>query len=94
MNVLYYLGAHLSQDRGKLEAKIEVLTNEVEILKKQREQDSDAIRIKNKIVDDQTETIRRLKEVSWMCYNLFLRKIKTCNENYCNSSDGDVALHS
>ncbi|XP_042726058.1 leucine-rich repeat and coiled-coil domain-containing protein 1 isoform X1 [Lagopus leucura] len=55
-------GAHLSQDRGKLEAKIEVLTNEVEILKKQREQDSDAIRIKNKIVDDQTETIRRLKE--------------------------------
>eukprot|EP00076_Gallus_gallus_P038251 XP_025003789.1 leucine-rich repeat and coiled-coil domain-containing protein 1 isoform X3 [Gallus gallus] len=55
-------GAHLSQDRGKLEAKIEVLTNEVEILKKQREQDGDAIRIKNKIVDDQTETIRRLKE--------------------------------
>ncbi|XP_072185185.1 leucine-rich repeat and coiled-coil domain-containing protein 1 isoform X2 [Excalfactoria chinensis] len=55
-------GAHLSQDRGKLEAKIEVLTSEVEILKKQRDQDSDAIRIKNKIVDDQTETIRRLKE--------------------------------
>ncbi|NXI70831.1 LRCC1 protein, partial [Anseranas semipalmata] len=55
-------GAHLSQDRGKLEAKIEVLTNEVEILKKQKEQDSDALRIKNKIVDDQTETIRRLKE--------------------------------
>ncbi|XP_015711374.1 leucine-rich repeat and coiled-coil domain-containing protein 1 isoform X2 [Coturnix japonica] len=55
-------GAHLSQDRGKLEAKIEVLTNEVETLKKQRDQDSDAIRIKNKIVDDQTETIRRLKE--------------------------------
>uniref|UniRef100_A0A8B9SPF6 Leucine-rich repeat and coiled-coil domain-containing protein 1 n=1 Tax=Anas platyrhynchos TaxID=8839 RepID=A0A8B9SPF6_ANAPL len=55
-------GAHLSQDRGKLEAKIEVLTNEIETLKKQKEQDSDTIRIKNKIVDDQTETIRRLKE--------------------------------
>uniref|UniRef100_A0A672TZ66 Leucine-rich repeat and coiled-coil domain-containing protein 1 n=1 Tax=Strigops habroptila TaxID=2489341 RepID=A0A672TZ66_STRHB len=55
-------GAHLAQDRGKLEAKIEVLTNEIEILKKQKEQDSDTIRIKNKIVDDQTETIRRLKE--------------------------------
>ncbi|NXL95373.1 LRCC1 protein, partial [Alectura lathami] len=55
-------GAHLSQDRGKLEAKIEVLTNEIETLKKQKEQDSDAIRIKNKIVEDQTETIRRLKE--------------------------------
>ncbi|XP_068252705.1 leucine-rich repeat and coiled-coil domain-containing protein 1 isoform X1 [Nyctibius grandis] len=55
-------GAHLAQDRGKLEAKIEVLTNEIEMLKKQKEQDSDTIKIKNKIVDDQTETIRRLKE--------------------------------
>ncbi|NXJ95063.1 LRCC1 protein, partial [Corythaixoides concolor] len=54
-------GAHLAQDRGKLEARIEVLTNEIEMLKKQKEQDSDTIRIKNKIVDDQTETIRRLK---------------------------------
>ncbi|NXF08883.1 LRCC1 protein, partial [Smithornis capensis] len=55
-------GAHLAQDRGKLEAKIEVLTNEIEMLKKQKEQDSDTIRIKNKILEDQTETIRRLKE--------------------------------
>ncbi|NXQ36261.1 LRCC1 protein, partial [Alaudala cheleensis] len=55
-------GAHLAQDRGKLEAKIEVLTNEIDALKKQKEQDSDTIKIKNKIVDDQTETIRRLKE--------------------------------
>ncbi|XP_030906473.2 leucine-rich repeat and coiled-coil domain-containing protein 1 isoform X1 [Melopsittacus undulatus] len=55
-------GAHLAQDRGKLEAKVEVLMNEIEMLKKQKEQDSDTIRIKNKIVDDQTETIRRLKE--------------------------------
>ncbi|NWX88289.1 LRCC1 protein, partial [Nothoprocta pentlandii] len=55
-------GAHLAQDRGKLEAKIEVLTNEMETLKKQKEQDSDALRIKTKIVDDQTETIRKLKE--------------------------------
>ncbi|XP_021406231.2 leucine-rich repeat and coiled-coil domain-containing protein 1 isoform X1 [Lonchura striata] len=55
-------GAHLAQDRGKLEAKIEVLTNEIVTLKKQKEHDSDTIKIKNKIVDDQTETIRRLKE--------------------------------
>ncbi|NWT50121.1 LRCC1 protein, partial [Erythrocercus mccallii] len=55
-------GAHLAHDRGKLEAKIEVLTNEIDMLKKQKEQDSDTIKIKNKIVDDQTETIRRLKE--------------------------------
>ncbi|NXM84764.1 LRCC1 protein, partial [Oenanthe oenanthe] len=55
-------GAHLAQDRGKLEAKIEVLTNEIDTLKKQKEQDSDTIKIKNKIMEDQTETIRRLKE--------------------------------
>ncbi|NWV65446.1 LRCC1 protein, partial [Malurus elegans] len=55
-------GAHLAQDRGKLEAKIEVLTNEIDTLKKQKEKDSDTVRIKNKILDDQTETIRRLKE--------------------------------
>ncbi|NXV82379.1 LRCC1 protein, partial [Atlantisia rogersi] len=55
-------GAHLAQDRGKLEAKIDVLINEIEILKKQKEQDSDTIKIKNKIMDDQTETIKRLKE--------------------------------
>lgn len=51
--------------------------NEIEMLKKQKEQDSDTIRIKNKIVDDQTETIRRLKEVSAMsdklCAQLKLR---------------------
>uniref|UniRef100_A0A8C8RMG6 Leucine-rich repeat and coiled-coil domain-containing protein 1 n=1 Tax=Pelusios castaneus TaxID=367368 RepID=A0A8C8RMG6_9SAUR len=55
-------GASLAQDRGKLEAKLEVLTNESEILKKQNERDNDALRIKTKIVEDQTETIRKLKE--------------------------------
>ncbi|XP_053874848.1 leucine-rich repeat and coiled-coil domain-containing protein 1 isoform X1 [Malaclemys terrapin pileata] len=55
-------GASLAQDRGKLEAKIEVLTNESEILKKQNERNNDALRIKTKIVEDQTETIRKLKE--------------------------------
>ncbi|NXY86438.1 LRCC1 protein, partial [Alcedo cyanopectus] len=54
-------GANLAQDRGKLEAKIEVLMTELEELKKQKKQDSDTIKIKNKIMDDQTETIRRLK---------------------------------
>lgn len=70
VNILFCQGAHLAQDRGKLEAKIEVLTNEIDVLKKQKEQDSDTIKIKNKIVDDQTETIRRLKEVSAISYNL------------------------
>ncbi|XP_073705761.1 leucine-rich repeat and coiled-coil domain-containing protein 1 [Garra rufa] len=55
-------GASLAQDRGRLEARIEVLLTELESQKKQNERDNDALRIKAKIVDDQTETIRKLKE--------------------------------
>lgn len=60
---LFSSGASLAQDRGKLEAKIEVLTSETEALKKQNESLNDALQIKSKIVEDQTETIRKLKEV-------------------------------
>lgn len=60
---LFSSGASLAQDRGKLEAKIEVLTSETETLKKQNESLNDALQIKSKIVEDQTETIRKLKEV-------------------------------
>lgn len=55
-------GVSLAQDRGRLEAKIEVLSTEIESLKKQNERDNDALRIKTKMVEDQTETIRKLKE--------------------------------
>ncbi|XDV27438.1 hypothetical protein PO909_030970 [Leuciscus waleckii] len=55
-------GASLAQDRGRLEARIEVLLTELESQKKRNERDNDALRIKAKIVDDQTETIRKLKE--------------------------------
>ncbi|XP_030071942.1 leucine-rich repeat and coiled-coil domain-containing protein 1 [Microcaecilia unicolor] len=55
-------GVSLAQDRGKLEAKIEVLTAENETLKKQIEHNNDAMKIKTKVVEDQTETIRKLKE--------------------------------
>ncbi|XP_015744327.1 leucine-rich repeat and coiled-coil domain-containing protein 1 [Python bivittatus] len=57
-------GASLAQDRGKLEAKIEVLISEIEASKKQNESINDALKIKTKIVEDQTETIRKLKEAS------------------------------
>ncbi|MGH0134883.1 UNVERIFIED_CONTAM: hypothetical protein FKN15_067581 [Acipenser sinensis] len=50
------------KDRGRLEARIDVLTTEMETLKKQNERDIDALKIKAKIVDDQTETIRKLTE--------------------------------
>ncbi|KYO48342.1 leucine-rich repeat and coiled-coil domain-containing protein 1 isoform X1 [Alligator mississippiensis] len=59
---LAHQGASLAQDRGKLEAKIEVLTNEIEGLRKKNERDSDTLKIKTKIIEDQTETIRKLKE--------------------------------
>ncbi|XP_070701868.1 leucine-rich repeat and coiled-coil domain-containing protein 1 [Pempheris klunzingeri] len=55
-------GVSLAQDRGRLEARIEVLGTELETHKKQSERDNDALKIKAKIIDDQTETIRRLKE--------------------------------
>ncbi|XP_029309780.1 LOW QUALITY PROTEIN: leucine-rich repeat and coiled-coil domain-containing protein 1 [Cottoperca gobio] len=55
-------GASLSQDRGRLEARIEVLGAELESQKKQNKRDNDSLKIKTKIIDDQTETIRRLKE--------------------------------
>lgn len=42
-----------------------MLTSEMESLKSQNEQDMNALKIKNKIVDDQTDTIRKLKEVSF-----------------------------
>ncbi|XP_035680268.1 leucine-rich repeat and coiled-coil domain-containing protein 1-like [Branchiostoma floridae] len=55
-------GASLAQDRGRLEAKIEALTAEVSLLKKQNERDNDALKIKTKMLEDQTDTIRKLKE--------------------------------
>ncbi|KAJ4936739.1 hypothetical protein JOQ06_001325 [Pogonophryne albipinna] len=55
-------GASLSQDRGRLEARLEVLGAELVSQKKLNERDTDALKIKTKIIDDQTETIRRLKE--------------------------------
>ncbi|KAI0229637.1 Leucine-rich repeat and coiled-coil domain-containing protein 1 [Lamellibrachia satsuma] len=54
-------GASLSQDRGRLESRIEILTGEVASLKKQLQSETDAVRIKAKMIEDQTETIRKLK---------------------------------
>lgn len=58
-----FVGVSLAQDRGRLEARIEVLGTELETQKKQNQSDMDALKIKAKIIDDQTETIRKLKEV-------------------------------
>ncbi|XP_036119920.1 leucine-rich repeat and coiled-coil domain-containing protein 1 isoform X3 [Molossus molossus] len=54
-------GSCLAQDRGKLEAQIESLCRENESLRKASECDRDTLRIKCKIIEDQTETIGKLK---------------------------------
>ncbi|XP_008332751.1 leucine-rich repeat and coiled-coil domain-containing protein 1 isoform X1 [Cynoglossus semilaevis] len=55
-------GASLAQDRGRLEARIEVLSTELETQKKQNESENASLKIKAKIIDDQTETIQKLKQ--------------------------------
>ncbi|XP_077864589.1 leucine-rich repeat and coiled-coil domain-containing protein 1-like [Saccoglossus kowalevskii] len=55
-------GASLAQDRGRLDARVDALAAEVSSLKKQQERDQDALRIKCKMIEDQTETIKKLKE--------------------------------
>ncbi|XP_029779560.1 leucine-rich repeat and coiled-coil domain-containing protein 1 isoform X2 [Suricata suricatta] len=54
-------GSSLALSRGKLEAQIESLYRENESLRKANERDNDALKIKCKIIEDQTETIGKLK---------------------------------
>uniref|UniRef100_A0A452FC55 Leucine-rich repeat and coiled-coil domain-containing protein 1 n=1 Tax=Capra hircus TaxID=9925 RepID=A0A452FC55_CAPHI len=55
-------GSPLVQNHGRVEAQLESLCRENECLRKASERDSNTIRIKCKIIDDQTETIGKLKE--------------------------------
>lgn len=52
----------LAKDRGRLEVKIEALETELATTKKQLADETDLVRIKSKIIDDQNETVRKLKE--------------------------------
>lgn len=72
-------GSCLAQDRGKLEAQIESLCKENESLRKMNEQDSDTLKIKCKIIEDQTETIGKLKA----CLQEREEQIKILQENIC-----------
>lgn len=54
-------GVALSKDRGWLEMKIDSLKAEVEALKKNNKRDLDTVKIKTKIIEDQSETISRFK---------------------------------
>lgn len=65
---VYFSGSSLALNRGKLEAQIESLCKENESLRKANERDNDALKIKCKIIEDQTETIGKLKVVSLILY--------------------------
>ncbi|XP_013368251.1 PREDICTED: leucine-rich repeat and coiled-coil domain-containing protein 1 isoform X2 [Chinchilla lanigera] len=56
-------GPCLAQNHGKLEAQIESLCRENDSLRRANESESDALRIKSKIIEDQTESIRKLKDL-------------------------------
>lgn len=55
-------GTAVAQDRGRLEAKVETLQSELVSVRKELDHNADALRIKTKVIDDQTETVRKLKE--------------------------------
>ncbi|XP_059835206.1 leucine-rich repeat and coiled-coil domain-containing protein 1 isoform X1 [Hypanus sabinus] len=88
-------GSSLAQDRGRLEARIEMLTSELESLKRQNEQDINALKIKTKILDDQTDTIRKLKE-GLQERDEQIRKIREKNlqdqRNFQDQLENEVAI--
>lgn len=58
---LAHQGASLAQERGRLEAQLEFLTKETGSLRQQLERERDAVRIKEKQVEDQANSIQCLK---------------------------------
>lgn len=85
-----FSGSSLAQDHGKLEAQIESLCRENESLRKANERDSDTLRIKCKIIEDQTETIRKLKVVSLIFY--FGKRVYGRFEKHSHSVDQNIQL--
>lgn len=55
-------GSSLAQDRGRMEARIEALTAEVGEVKKECQNANETIAIKAKVIEDQTDSIRKLKQ--------------------------------
>lgn len=55
-------GAELAQDRGRMEAQIEALSNETTSLRDDLQHARDSVRIKEKVISDQQATISQLRE--------------------------------
>lgn len=55
-------GAALAADRGALEARVAAMTEQLERVTRERNEFEDSLRVKSKIVDDNVDSIRRLKQ--------------------------------
>ena len=58
---LAHQGASLAQERGRIEAQLDSLTNENKTLREELARERDRVRIKEKQVEDQLESIHQLK---------------------------------
>ncbi|XP_015774025.1 PREDICTED: leucine-rich repeat and coiled-coil domain-containing protein 1-like [Acropora digitifera] len=55
-------GASLAQDRGRLESRVDALTAEVSQLQKECQNANETASIKSKIIEDQTDSIKKLRQ--------------------------------
>ena len=58
---LAHQGATLAQDRGRIEGQLDSLTKENKTLREELVRERDRVRVKEKQVEDQLESIHRLK---------------------------------
>lgn len=59
---LAHQGASLAQERGRMEAQLELLTKEASSLREELQRERDALRVKEKQVEDQAHTIHKVKK--------------------------------
>ena len=59
---LAHQGASLAQERGRMEAQLEVLTKENGSLHEELQRERDGLRVKEKQLEDQAHTIHTLKK--------------------------------
>lgn len=59
---LAHQGATLAQDRGRMEAQVDALSQEVKSLQEHLQNERDSTRIKSKQIEDQLQTIHQLKQ--------------------------------
>lgn len=61
---LAYQGASLAQERGRMEAQVEALSQEVKDLREQTQRERDTLRIKEKLMEDQNKSIQELRQAA------------------------------